>query len=102
MHRRSCLPANSSGAQHRGDARRDKIDVYTGALRSLYEGFAHKAFDLVLGNGENLGVNRIVMLDRQHGAMWHRIVGGTRAVVSQIFGRRRRGALQNLKIAHST
>ena len=59
-------PANRSRAQHGGDPRRHNIDVDAGAARDFLERLAHEAFDLVLRNGEDLGVDRIVMLDRQH------------------------------------
>ena len=57
---------DGSRAQHRRDARHHHFDSQTRTIRNFLEGFADKPFDLVFRNRENLRVNWIVMLNRQH------------------------------------
>ena len=68
IRRQKSLPdaTNSSRTQHRGDPRHHHIDLDIRAARNFFEGFADKPFDLVLRNREDLRVNWIVVLDRQH------------------------------------
>ena len=64
--REKCLShaTNSSGAQHRGDAFHDNLNVNARGGCDFRERFAHKTFDLVFGDRENFRVDRIVVLDR--------------------------------------
>src|ERR1039458_9842928 len=55
------LIGSSCSDLHGLDARHDQIDIYTRAPRDLRERFAHKAFDLVLGDRQNLRIDRIVV-----------------------------------------
>ena len=66
--REQCLPdaTDRSGAEHRRDARHHKIDPHARAARDFLERLPDKACDFVLRNGEDPGVDRIVMLDWQH------------------------------------
>ena len=50
--------------QHRDDSLEHRLDRQPGALRDLGKRFADEAGDLVLGDGENARVDRVVMLDR--------------------------------------
>ena len=58
--------ANRPRAQHRSDPRHDKIDIHLRPTRDLLKRLAHEALNLVLGNGQDLRIDRIVMLDWQH------------------------------------
>ncbi len=60
--------ADRAGAQHRRDARHDKIDIHSRPARDFFERLADEAFDFVLRNGEDLRVNRVVVFDRDHKA----------------------------------
>jgi hypothetical protein len=53
-------------AQHRGDPRHDHIDTYTRTVRNFLKRLADESFDFVLRNRENVRVNWIVVLNRQH------------------------------------
>jgi hypothetical protein len=68
--REQCLthPPNRPGAQHRRDPRHHNIGVDATALRDFLKWLVNEPFDFVLRNGENLFVNRIVVLDREHAA----------------------------------
>ena len=66
--REQSLPdaANSACAQHRRDMGRHNIDIDARTPRNFLERLADEAFDFVLRNLENLCVNWIVVLNRQH------------------------------------
>src|SRR5436305_13457661 len=59
---RSCL-------QHRAQMRHHCVDIYTGLRRDFLERLAHKAGDLVLGDGENFPVRWIVVFDGEHSSV---------------------------------
>ncbi len=59
-------PADGSRSQHRRDPRHHGLDGHTGAARDFLERFAHEALDLVLGDGEDLRVDRIVVFNGKH------------------------------------
>ena len=68
--REQCLThsPNRPRAQHRRDPRHHHIGVDATALRDFLKWLAHEPFDFVLRDGENLFVNRIVVLDWEHAA----------------------------------
>ena len=68
IRREQSLPdtPDRSRAQHGGYARDHGIDIDAGADCDFLERLAHEAIDLVLRNRENLCVDGIIMLYRQH------------------------------------
>jgi hypothetical protein len=68
VRRKQSLPDTPyrSGVQHRGNPRHDNIDPDTGTVRDFHKRLADESFDFILRNCENLRVNWIVMLNRQH------------------------------------
>ena len=59
-------PTNRSSAEHGRDARHHDLDRHTGTTRNFLKWFAHEAADLVLRDGKDLLVHRIVVFDGQH------------------------------------
>ena len=66
--REQSLPdtANRAGVEHGRDPRHHSIDIYIRAPCNFLEWLAHEAFNFVLRYGENLCVDRVVVLHRQH------------------------------------
>jgi hypothetical protein len=56
--------ADCAGFQHRGDARHYGLHRHAGAACDFLEWLAHKALDLVLGDGEDFRVDRVVVFYR--------------------------------------
>ncbi len=65
--REQCLadPSHGSGAQHGDDSLEHGLDRQAGTLRNFRKRLANKPGDLVLRDGEDAGIDRVVMLDRQ-------------------------------------
>ena len=59
-------PTNRAGVKHGRDPCHHNIDINTRAPGNFFERLAHEAFNLVLRYGENLCVDRVVVLHRQH------------------------------------
>jgi hypothetical protein len=61
-------PPNRTSAQHGRNPRHYHIGGDADAVRDFLKWFTHEPFDFVLRDGENLFVNRIVVLDWEHAA----------------------------------